>query len=390
MDKQVEKTFFKLLCSAITDTVVEIDDNLALNDDFIKALCSLAKKHDLIHIISYALINNGYVDKNSKFYKPLLNEQFSALSRSEKNSFALNELCDIFEKEKVSYIPLKGAVIKEFYPKPWFRTSCDIDVLVKKESVETVAKILEEGYNYTVDGNATTHDYGFITPNGTRLELHFSLGQEEKFPLADEILQKAWEYSIKDDAQEYKRQLSYDFLAFYHIVHMAKHFLNGGCGIKPFIDLYFIRKNKLFDEQKLVKFLDEGKLLRFYQGAVKLIGVWFNGENPDKTTLNMSSYILKGGVYGDVDNYATVNASKGQGKVKTFFSLMFLPRKNLELLYPNLKKHPILLPFYQVKRWFKVFNKKSRKNAQGLIKASANVSGQRLDVVSSMMKDLGL
>ena len=171
---------------------------------------------------------------------------------------------------------------------------------------------------------------------------------------------------------------------------MAKHFLNGGCGIKPFIDLYFIRKNKLFDEQKLVKFLDEGKLLRFYQGAVKLIGVWFNGENPDKTTLNMSSYILKGGVYGDVDNYATVNASKGQGKVKTFFSLMFLPRKNLELLYPNLKKHPILLPFYQVKRWFKVFNKKSRKNAQGLIKASANVSGQRLDVVSSMMKDLGL
>ena len=180
MKEQVERTFFKLLCSVITDTVAKIDDNLALNDEFIKALCLLAKKHDLTHLISYALINNGYIDKENKFYKPLLNEQFLAISRSEKNAFALNELCDVFENESVSYISLKGAVIKEFYPKPWFRTSCDIDVLVKKESAIKVAKILEEGYNYTVDGKATTHDYGFITPNGTRLELHFSSCIKEK------------------------------------------------------------------------------------------------------------------------------------------------------------------------------------------------------------------
>ena len=64
MNEQVERTLFKLLGSVITDTVVEINDNLALNDEDIKALCSLAKKHDIIHLISYALINNGCIDKS--------------------------------------------------------------------------------------------------------------------------------------------------------------------------------------------------------------------------------------------------------------------------------------------------------------------------------------
>ncbi|MBO4954226.1 MAG: nucleotidyltransferase family protein, partial [Clostridia bacterium] len=36
----------------------------------------------------------------------------------------------------IDFMPLKGAVIRQYYPEPWMRTSCDIDIHVKKDRLE--------------------------------------------------------------------------------------------------------------------------------------------------------------------------------------------------------------------------------------------------------------
>ena len=37
------------------------------------------------------------------------------------------------KKVQIPFLPLKGSVIRQYYPEPWMRTSCDIDILVDFE-----------------------------------------------------------------------------------------------------------------------------------------------------------------------------------------------------------------------------------------------------------------
>ena len=46
------------------------------------------------------------------------------------------ECCNALEKAQIPFVPLKGSVIRKYYPEAWMRTSSDIDVLVHKEDVE--------------------------------------------------------------------------------------------------------------------------------------------------------------------------------------------------------------------------------------------------------------
>ena len=47
---------------------------------------------------------------------------------------------------------------------------------------------------------------------------------------------------------------------FYHIAHMAKHFEEGGCGIRPFIDLWTLDNIKDVDHDKRDELLSRGNL----------------------------------------------------------------------------------------------------------------------------------
>ena len=50
-------------------------------------------------------------------------------------------LCSAFEKAQIPFLPLKGSVIRKYYPEAWMRTSCDIDILVHDEDVGRAKEI---------------------------------------------------------------------------------------------------------------------------------------------------------------------------------------------------------------------------------------------------------
>ena len=52
-----------------------------------------------------------------------------------KHSFKaeLNNVCDVFTKEKLVHIPLKGSIIKNMYPSTDMRSMSDMDILIKRE-----------------------------------------------------------------------------------------------------------------------------------------------------------------------------------------------------------------------------------------------------------------
>ena len=66
-----------------------------------------------------------------------------------------------------------------------------------------------------------------------------------------------------------------------------------------------------------------------------------------------------------------------------------MPRKNLEVLYPKLKKHKILLPFCQVKRWFKVFDRQKYNKIKRITDARNSVNSKDSEKIRDMLDFLG-
>ena len=147
----------------------------------------------------------------------------------------------LFEDNAIEFIPLKGAVIRQYYPEPYMRTSCDIDILVHEEDLERAKNALVSALNYKSSEKISFHDISLFSLGGIHLELHYNL--KEKRQNLDELLGKVWDYAVNTKEGKYFKLQSPEFYIFYHIAHMANHFLRGGCGIRTFIDLYFIEKH---------------------------------------------------------------------------------------------------------------------------------------------------
>ena len=124
---------------------------------------------------------------------------------------------------------------------------------------------------------------------------------------------------------------------FYHIAHMAKHFEEGGCGIRPFIDLWTLDNIKDVDHDKRDELLSQGNLLKFAEVARMLSRVWFENNEHTEITKKMERYILRGGIYGTNENRIAVQQQKRGGRLKYALSKIFIPYDNIKFHYPIYK-----------------------------------------------------
>jgi hypothetical protein len=147
--------------------------------------------------------------------------------------------------------------------------------------------------------------------------------------------------------------------------HFAKHYRDSGIGIKHLIDIKLYLEQNELDYEYLQQQLEKLKLWEFFNNVKKTIAVWFDGLESDEITCAITDKILLGGAFGTKEAYNTSAALKqrkqGQKNVRTsrFLISVFPPYKNMCLLFPSLKKVPLLLPFYWVWRViYTAFNKK--------------------------------
>ena len=101
----------------------EIDKSkYTLTDEGLAKLYKLAKSHDLAHLVGDALIKNNLIGDGkvkAKFQKQMM----LAVYRYEKINYELGRLHKVLNEAEIPFIPLKGSVIRQYYPEPWMRTS---------------------------------------------------------------------------------------------------------------------------------------------------------------------------------------------------------------------------------------------------------------------------
>lgn len=368
----------EILISAVKSALT--DSTFAYSEIDAKALFELSKLHDLTHLVAYGLTKQKKINLLAEYTDNFIASQTRAVFRHVKIVKELSDMANSFERGGVDFIFLKGSKLRFYYPEAWMRTSSDIDVLVRPDCIEKAHEILTKlNYKYL---DEWSYERRYDTPSGVHVEMHTDLTDDSA--KVDEYLKSVWDRVVLEEGYTHKYKMTDSMFLYYHVVHMAKHFLDGGCGVRPFIDLYVLDGTGECDE--FFSMLKDSDLEAFYVKSKALINKWFGSGAIVPSS--MDEYVLNGGLFGTYDNVVLSRGDKG--KFKYVWGRIFPPYKDMKEHHKVLKRHKWLLPFFYVARWFRLFWKLITGKGKDEIKAVSGMDAKRVEDAQKLFKDLGL
>lgn len=375
-----------LLKSALTNEKCILPENFDLSKSI-----KIAKMHNIVPMLYYGVITSG-VPCSDAVSQQLFNITALSLSASENQMFELGRIFSAFDENGIDYLPIKGSVLKELYPKPEMRAMGDADILINTKQYDTICKTMELlGFQ---KGEESDHELKWHSPS-LYLELHnrlISPTNRDYF----EYWKNPWEKAINVSGHRYKFSDEDDFI--YVLTHLAIHYRAGGIGIKHFTDIFvYMQAKPDLNFEYIETELKKIGLYEFFRNIKNLLNVWFCGGNSDAVTDYMTDYIFSSGCFGTYERNALSRAVKAKQKlgsskkarITEIIKVVFLPYKGMCIKYPVLKKLPFLLPFMWVIRIFSVlfFNRKSLKKLDVSINA---VTEENIDDYQMSLKLVGL
>jgi len=371
---------FALLKAAVSKETPTEEVKNACTDDVLEKVFILAQKHDLAHLPGCLDLPDSDATKKMKKAAQL------AMYRSVQMGYEFERICKAFDSAEIPYIPLKGAVIRGYYPESWMRTSCDMDILVHEADLEKAVGLLVNELTYQTDGKKHYHDISLFSKSGVHLELHFSICENtEKL---DGLLSRVWDYATPGSGCRY--ELEKNYFAFYLLAHMSYHFAGGGCGLRSFLDLYLLQEQGRYEETLLREHLDQCGLTLFYDGVCALVDVWFREKPHTALTKAMEHFLCSGGAYGSGVYHVAIQQKRKGGKARYLLGRIFMPYSTLKIRYRVLEKMPVLYPVMLIWRWIEtVFSGKARRAANEL-DTTNQIDKKQADAVFAMFDTLGL
>lgn len=381
--KALQDIFIKILRSELTETELDASVKEQLTPDVVSALYSLADRHDLAQIVSSSLYKCG-IQSDDAVYSKFYQKEIMSIYRDERMKYTYGQICDVFNQASIPYIPLKGSVIRPYYPKESMRTSCDIDILVKEEDLEAaIDALVQKGFQYRKRGY---HDVSLLSDAKALLELHFNI--LENNDKLDAVLKDAWHYAQLTDGSRY--EFTDAFFVFYMFSHISYHFLNGGCGMKALMDIWIIEHKMGITYECARELLEKTGIYQFAAEISKLAEICFSDKTKDEFADTLLSFIFSGGVYGTPQNKIAVKKTKTKSTLLYTVQRLFLPYKKMIILYPALKKLPFLLPFCWISRLCKMLFGGKAKDTIRELKTANNMSEDKINTIMRIRERLGL
>ena len=322
----------------------------------LEKLYKFAKKHQILPVVCYGLAKLPEAANDIYMTKFMMSSaNLAAFSENQLN--LLSELFDAFDKAGIEHLKMKGTILKRLYAYPEMRMMSDADIFVKVDKYPKVKEILEgQGYTFLMESD---HEIIWKKDN-LSVEIHKRLIPSYTKDLARYYEGKEWEklFLVEEGRYEYKMKDEDTFI--YLFTHFAKHYRDGGIGIKFMTDFYVYMNKVNLDYEYIEKELEIIGLLTFYKNTVRTLNVWFyNGEEDEVTDL-ITRKIFNSGVYGDATAKKEAETLKLAGdsknikkaKRKRKLDLIFPSYAKMCLKYRWLRKAPFMLPIMWVVRLF--------------------------------------
>ena len=341
-------------------------------------LYSTAQAHSIANLIAYA-IDNMEDKPPQNVIRAFNSVRDMNIMRESSQQLEAEQMLDMMEAEGVDNMPLKGFITKNLYPSPDMRTMCDVDVLIRDGCMDKAEKIMQElGYPVREE---SAREVVYKRPPYLSFELHRAFVSEKYQKTVFDYYKNIWDKAVLAAGKKHSYELTKEDFYIYMIVHISKHYLTGGIGIRAFLDVYIYLEKyaEELDREYIDNEFRKIKLLEFCKNTEKLAYVWFAGQEHDTATAHMEEYVLSGGTYGSKlygdAAYALCEGGTKHSGFKKKLNVIFPPYKNMCYLYPGLRGKAILLPFYWVYRVIDRFINK-RNN----IKAALTYTATEKDV----------
>lgn len=323
-----------------------IDGKKDLNIVIEEETLLLAKNHNLLNILKSYISNDFCPDV---ILEPYIKSVFTSLVIDARQQKELQLIKDKFNEFKITYMPIKGAVIKKMYPSSDMRMSSDIDILVKENDYPRIELIMEGlGFNLKNKSHAV---HSVFIKNGVVIEIHKKLFSNNM--IKSNFYNDIWGNAVNINKFEY--QMSIDDTYIYLLMHIAKHMKKGGIGIKHFLDIFlYIRKYEKEMNWHYIKVILKKEELNIFENNVKsLLQFWFCGKSPNKTIKVLSDFVISGGSYGTLRNSYVSKLSVSQSsKIKFILNRLFPPREYMKRIYPEIEGKKCIF-YYWIKRILK-------------------------------------
>ena len=293
-----------------------------------------------------------------------------------------------FAEHGIWYMPLKGSILKDWYPKFGMREMADNDILFDPAGRKQVREIFQNRSYKTVSFRKGNHDVYEKAPI-YNFEMHVSLFHGTYKELTEQY-ENVKERLLPVDGTAYQFAFTPEDFYVFVLAHAHKHYSHSGTGIRTLADIYVMNRHLdgIMDRDEVEQKLTQLGIAEYEQHSRVLAEKLFSAVRPLAETeltedeKEMLLYYCNATTYGTVDNRVNNRLHELQEnseniklwtKVKYCCVRLFPGREFCKFAYPFVYKHPWTLPFFWV--WRIVYRSiASKKNVQQELKALKAVS----------------
>lgn len=331
-----------------------------------------ASHHSLAAAVGMALERIGL--QTADFRKAIAESQKRTLLFDRDRSAVLAGL----ERAGIWYMPLKGVILKDLYPRFGMREMCDNDILYDADRMADVRKIMTNLGFETESYHKGMHDV-YRKPPVSQFEMHRMLMDYTEGTDICAYYENVKDRLLKDTEHSYGYHFSKEDFYLFLTAHAYKHFSGSGTGLRSLLDIYVYLKKQQLDmtyiaheaaamgisgfeknSRDLAMHLFHAEKMGTEQAAeanmlpetkqppyVQRLTDIENLQNADQHKI--LNQILFDGTYGFLDAGIQRKISD-KGKFRYFVSRLTLPREIMLNDFPILKKAPVLYPLFWVIR----------------------------------------
>ncbi len=326
---------------------IKPDSDKIKNMDMEK-LYQMCQFHKLTAIVCMALESAG-----------ILNKKFTeAKSKAIRKNILLDaereKICADFEKNHIWYMPLKGVILKEMYPKIGMRQMADNDILYDRTGQKQVMNYMKK-CGYTAESVGKCHHDTYMKPPIYNFEMHTELFSENYDKKIYAYYSDVRNRLVKDNGKNYAYHFTDEDFYVYMTAHEYKHYSGGGTGLRSLLDcyVYISKKGELLNRDYINRQIKMLGITDFERERRMLSEKVFSApalaELTGKET-EMLEYYLFSGAYGTMHNVVNSRMNMlsqktgSNSKLRYVWSRIFPPMDFYKQYFPFFYRHKLLIP----------------------------------------------
>ena len=201
-------------------------------------ISNAARRHSVSVLVCTALESCGITIPALKIIKCKALRNLALFEKERSN------VLRALEEHSVWYLPLKGIILKDYYPAFGMREMNDNDILCDDSRMDDVKSAME-GLGYTCEQYQEDKHDVYTKPPVLAFEMHRTLFDKHDHAIDDlyEYYADVKERLIRADDSAFVYRFSNEDFYIFMLSHEYKHSVHSGTGMRSLLDLYvFLKK----------------------------------------------------------------------------------------------------------------------------------------------------